>query len=172
MKLNDGQRAKVAEWIASGAKLAEIQKRLESEFGMRVTYMEVRFLVDDLKLTPKDPEPPKAADVPPGKSAIAGPGAPTTPAPASTAPTGVAPLAQDPAAPVAGGVSVKVDALARPGALVSGSATFSDGMKAEWFLDQTGRLGFVPAQQGYRPSPPDMQSFQAALEGELSKLGF
>ena len=47
--------------MLQGAKLSEIQTRLASEFGLKLTYMEVRFLVDDLKLTPKDPEPPKVA---------------------------------------------------------------------------------------------------------------
>ena len=60
MNLDEAQRQKVAAWIADGAKLSEIQTRLMSEFGLKLTYMEVRFLVDDLKLTPKDPEPPKA----------------------------------------------------------------------------------------------------------------
>jgi hypothetical protein len=35
--------------------------------GLKLTYMEVRFLVDDLKLTPKDPEPPKPS-APPANS--------------------------------------------------------------------------------------------------------
>ena len=73
--------------------------------------------------------------------------------------------------PEAGGVSLTVDQLARPGALVSGKVTFSDGKKAEWHLDQFGRLGFVPAQQGYRPSPQDLQEFQLSLQDELQRLG-
>jgi hypothetical protein len=68
-------------------------------------------------------------------------------------------------------VSLIVDQLARPGAIVSGKVTFSDGKKADWHLDQTGRLGLVTQQQGYRPSAADVQQFQAALETELSKLG-
>ena len=58
MNLDETQRQMVAKWISEGAKLSEIQKRL-LELGIKLTYMEVRFLVDDLKLTPKDPEPPK-----------------------------------------------------------------------------------------------------------------
>ena len=59
MNLTDEQRQRVTAWILQGAKLSEIQNRLASEFGIKLTYMEARFLVDDLKLTPKDPEPPK-----------------------------------------------------------------------------------------------------------------
>jgi hypothetical protein len=55
--------------------------------------------------------------------------------------------------------------------MVSGKVTFSDGVKAAWHLDQTGRLGLAPKQPGYRPSAADVQEFQAALEKELSKMG-
>ena len=50
--------------LREGAKLSEIQNRLASEFGIKLTYMEARFLVDDLKLMPKDPEPPKVVEPP------------------------------------------------------------------------------------------------------------
>jgi hypothetical protein len=35
-----------------------------------------------------------------------------------------------------------------------------------------GRLGIAAKQQGYKPSPTDLQAFQQALEVELSKIGF
>ena len=157
MNLDEAQRQKVAAWIADGAKLSEIQTRLMSEFGLKLTYMEVRFLVDDLKLTPKDPEPPKVV-APVAEAA--------KPAETKSAP----PPAGPPGKP--GGVSVTVDQLARPGAIVSGKVAFSDGQQAEWYLDQTGRLGVVPRQQGYKPTAADMQQFQAALQSELARMGF
>ena len=157
MNLDEAQRQKVAAWIADGAKLAEIQTRLMSEFNLKLTYMEVRFLVDDLKLTPKDPEPPKVV-APVAEAA--------KPAETKSAP----PPAGPPGKP--GGVSVTVDQLARPGAIVSGKVTFSDGQQAEWYLDQTGRLGVVPKQQGYKPTAADVQQFQAALQSEMARMGF
>jgi hypothetical protein len=162
MKLDEAQRQKVAAWIAEGLKLADIQTRITKELGVPMTYMEVRFLVDDLKLTPKDPEPPKVAAPAPSSPLVPPAGKAATP-----------PAPQPEAAPVAnGGVSVTVDQLARPGAMVSGKVTFSDGHKAEWYLDQTGRLGVVPGQQGYKPSPADVQEFQLQLQDELAKMGF
>lgn len=157
MTLTDTQRQQLAAWIAAGAKLSEIQNRLDKECGLRLTYMEVRLLVDDLKLTPKDPEPAKPAT--------------PVPTPAANAPTEATPGPAEPM-PTAVGVSVTVDKLARPGALVSGNVTFSDEQQAAWYLDQTGRLGVVPKQQGYKPSPGDVQDFQMALESELAKQGF
>ena len=157
MNLDDAQRTKVAEWIKQGLKLSDIQNRLASELGVRLTYMEVRFLVDDLKLTPKDAEPAK-----PVESVLAAPAA--TP-PASTA----APKASP--APRPGGVSVSVDQIARPGAVVSGKVTFSDGNTAAWQFNEMGQLALAPQQPGYRPPASDLQEFKTALEAELSKLG-
>jgi len=158
MSLDEAQKATVKEWVAQGMKLADIQKRLDSDFGLRMTYIEVRFLVDDLKVVPKDVDPPKPAVLPAA-----------TPPPAEPAPV-PEPEAAEP--PAGGRVSVTVDQLARPGAIVSGKVTFSDGQTADWYLDQTGRLGLSPKQAGYRPPAPDVQQFQMALEAELSKLGF
>ena len=164
MNLDEAQKSKVARWIADGLKLSDIQTRMVSELGLNLTYMEVRLLVDDLKLTPKDMEPPKSADL--GKPSTAPP--PPTPggppAPASSAPT-------EPAG-ATGRVSVKVDEIARPGMVVSGSVTFSDGNRAEWYLDQMGRLGLMPQKQGYRPPQQDVATFQAELQSELARMGF
>jgi len=158
MNLDENQRQRVTAWILQGAKLSEIQSRLAEELGLRLTYMEVRLLVDDLKLTPKDPEPPKNAE--PLPAAL----------PKATAPKEATPTTEPP--PAAGKVFVSVDQLTRPGAIVSGKVTFSDGQTADWYLDQTGRLGVVPKQQGYKPSAPDVQQFQMALEKEISRMGF
>ena len=163
MNISDSQREQVAAWIAAGAKLSEIQDRLAAEFGLRLTYMEVRFLVDDLKLTPKDAEPTKAAA--PLATALGK----TPPETASADETELLPPEPPPGA---GGVAVSVDKIARPGAIVSGKVNFSDGQQADWYLDQTGRLGVVPKQQGYKPSPMDVQEFQMALQEELAKQGF
>lgn len=163
MKLDDAQKQRVIQWIEQGLKLSDIQSRIATEFKLTLTYMDVRFLVDDLKLMPKDPEPAKAADLAPQPEAAP---VATTPAPPA------APEALPPAAPGATRVSVVVDQIARPGALISGKVTFSDGQIAEWTLDQAGQLGLATQQKGYRPSRPDVQEFQQALQAELAKLGF
>jgi len=161
MNLDDAQKRTVADWIAQGQKLSEIQRRLAAELGLPMTYMEVRLLVDDLKLTPKDSEPAKTVELP-GKT-----GAPDSPSPA-----GKMPAQEESPPPGEGNVSVRVDHLARPGAVVSGSVTFSDGQSAAWYLDQMGRLALAPKQQGYKPSPADLQTFQVELQNELTKMGF
>ncbi len=163
MNLDDAQRQKVTEWIKQGLKLSEIQTRLASELGIRMTYMEVRLLVDDLKLTPRDAEP--RGPIEPVLSSPAGKRGPADRAGAATP-------KPPPVGGGAGGVSVSVDQLTRPGAVVSGKVTFSDSNTAAWQIDQIGQLGLIPTKAGYRPPASDMQTFQMALEDELSKLGF
>jgi len=167
MNLDEAQRQKVVAWIAQGLKLAEIQNRLISECGLTLTYMEVRMLVDDLKLMPKDPEPPKPVE----------PVVPLSAArPAATAPSplvGPGAAIPTPGQPAAGPgkVSVTVDQITRPGAVVSGQVAFTDGKTAGWQIDQTGQLRLMSPTPGYRPPAADVQQFQMLLESELAKLG-
>jgi hypothetical protein len=125
--------------------------------------MDTRFLVDDLKLVPKDPERPKTPDLAPAP----------TPAPAAPlAPADAAAPENQPLPAGTGKVSVTVDQITRPGSIISGKVTFSDAQTAEWYLDQAGRLAVIPQQQGYKPSEPDVQDFQIALQQEVAKLGY
>ena len=134
--------------------------------------MEARFLVDDLRLLPKDspesaPARAEAADVPPaaeeplaaehaaGEETEQGAGQPEGEPPASAQ----------------GGVTVSVDTLMRPGAMVSGKVRFSDGQTAQWYLDQFGRMGMVPPSPGYRPPQQDIPQFQVLLDKELTRMG-
>ncbi|MGA2053312.1 MAG: hypothetical protein ABSH19_08375 [Opitutales bacterium] len=125
-----------------------------------LTYMEARFLLDDLSLTVKDAPKASAASADLSKAAAAAPPP--------------APSAADPLAGAAkpGGVRVSVDKVVRPGSVVSGTVAFSDGQSADWYLDQAGRLGLMPKVKGYQPKPADVQEFQYALQDELARLGY
>ncbi len=107
MTLTDEQRAAIASWIEAGANLSEIQKRLKEELGISLTYFETRLLADDLKLQIKEVERP--ADPAPVLDASAAP---------ESAP---------------GKVTVTIDQLTRPGAMVSGRVVFPMGKKANGF---------------------------------------
>jgi len=149
MKLTDAQIETVKQWAARGETLAGIQRLLKDQMGVSLTYLDTRMLVADLGLQLDEWKPkPQAAKPDPADE--------------------VAEVARQPAP---AGVAVTTDAITRPGAIVSGRVTFSDGQRAVWLLDQMGRLGFDPEQRGYRPSAPDLQQFEAALDRELRKLG-
>jgi hypothetical protein len=145
MELTTEQIQTISTWLNEGMSLSDLQKRLDADWGMRMTYMEVRFLVDDLNLElakPKVEEKPEeeVSDV-------------------------VEPE-------VASAVSVTVDRVTRPGSIISGTVTFSDGVAADWNLDQMGRLGFGCKVEGYNPNEEDMMEFQQKLQQELATKGY
>jgi hypothetical protein len=144
MQLSDEQKNAVALWVAEGSSLADVQRRLKDELGVGLTYMDVRFLVDDLKLRLKEqPRQSEAVD----RLAVAKQEGESE---------------RQSAAP--GGVRVTMDAVTRASALASGKVTFSDGETADWMLDQTGRLGLNPMNVGYRPTEADVLAFQRELQ--------
>ncbi len=160
MKLSPEQEQVVAGWIAEGESIAGVQKRLEEEFEISITYMDARFLIDDLNLELKDKEPT------PSPTADLSAQSPPPPSPGQPA---------DQASPenIAGGsVSIELDKLTRPGAVVSGDVTFSDGVTAKWALDQQGRLMLDASQENYQPSKDDLTAFQTELSRELQSKGF
>ena len=175
--LNEEQKAEVAKWFAAGASLDEIQKRMKTEFGVHMTYLDLRLMVADL------PQPVEEvpADAPvdrdgPARNVPAPPRRGTSDGDtASDDGTSAAPKRYDLDAPdgtpPASDLTVEVDALTIPGTFASGTVTFSDGTKAKWYLDQQGRLGLDDVPPGYRPSPGDAALFQARLVEALRSRG-
>lgn len=153
MELDQTQKDKVKAWVEEGCGLSEIQRRLASECGLNMTFMDVRFLVLDLGLELQD----KRSQEPAQKKAD-DESTETTPVEGEILPES--------------GVTVDVDRVVKPGALVSGTVGFSDGVQAGWMLDQMGRLSLSAPDPEYRPSPEDVEAFQQALQEELSKRGF
>lgn len=199
MSLTPEQKAAVSSWIVAGDNLSAVQKKLRDQFQVSMTYMDVRFLVDDLNLTLKDPAP--KADTSDVTKAKVPPAAPAKPVAAAAPAAKKAPLDQAQAAasgagaddlsedlpadeaalpeddalpPAPGGVSVDFDGVTLiPGAIASGSVTFSDGVTGKWIVDQYGRPGFTEiSQPGYRPSKEDAQIFMQQLDEALRQKGF
>lgn len=149
MSLTDSQKTTVSTWIADGKSLADVQSLLREAFSISMTYMDVRFLVDDLNIVFEEPEPEVTEDAD------------------AKAEESEAVAAQ------AVGVTVDVDAIPRPGALVNGSVVFSDGVKLGWQLSSAGQLGLIPGDDpSYRPMPGDVEDFQNQLKEVLRKKGY
>jgi len=180
MTLTPEQKQAVSEWVAAGDNLSAIQKKLIEKFKLSLTYMDVRFLVDDLNLSLKDAAPKASDDLsqaPAGKA----------PAPEKKGfldkakeklglggePEATPEALEDELAAAGGAVSVTVDrATLIPGAIASGSVTFSDGVTGQWVVDNQGRPGFTAiSQPGYRPTPADGQAFMQELNLALQKRG-
>lgn len=151
-KLTEQQVAAIRGWADEGAQLADIQKRMEQEMEIRLTYMDTRFLVLDLGIELQKEEEP-------------------TPEPEGE--KGVQDLTEDDIEvmpPPAAGVSkvrVTVDEIARPGVMVSGKVTFSDGQSGMWYVDNMGRLGVDPDTPGYQPTQSDLMIFQRELQATM-----
>ena len=118
-----------------------------------MTYIDVRFLVDDLNLTLVDDEEEAPVKE---KEGGADPQNPSVDAPLD----GV------------GGVTVELDKVNPPGAMASGSVVFSDGQSKKWTLDQYGRLGLTGGDDQYKPSDEDVAEFQKQLDTALRGRGF
>ena len=199
--LAEEQKAEVAKWFADGASLDEIQKRMKAEFGVHMTYLDVRLMVAELpqpvEAEPAAPDgpaheglahdgPAREVPAPPRRgTSSSGTSSSSTPdsrgtsssGPASDDGTSAAPKRYDLDAPDADegkpspDVVVEMDTLTIPGTYASGDVTFSDGTKAKWYLDQQGRLGLGNAPEGYRPSQSDAALFQARLMDLLRTRG-
>lgn len=155
-RLTPEQISKVSDWVAEGATLSQIQERLSSQLEVSMTYMDVRFLVDDLNLALIEKEEPKKPEEPVAEAAPAAAGEAAAP----------------PTAQGAGVVTVEVDTIAQPHAMVSGHVTFSDGEKADWYIDHQGRPGMAARSPGYRPTPQDITDFQVKLDAALRQAGY
>lgn len=183
MKLAPEQSTAVKSWIAAGASIADVQKRLLEEFKLSLTYRDTRFLIDDLGLdiaapTPKPTPPPIPAAKAPSTTAA------KQPAPGAAQDAELVDEdeafddtaddfpAEEPAPAGPSSVKVEIDRVMRPGTVVSGAVTFSDGKTGKWALDQYGRLMFDASTPGYRPSQGDLQAFQRELSAVLQRQGY
>lgn len=154
--LTEEQVATIRQWAEEGAELSDVQKKLADELEIKVTYLETRFLLEDLGIElvpPEEPEPEEEAgeeDSPDAEEELSQP---------------------EDSVPSEGGVSVTVDSVLRPGALISGRAVFEGGQSAAWWLDQMGRLGMDPSEPDFRPSEDQMRSFQMELQRTIQESG-
>lgn len=181
MALTPEQTATVTRWVAAGDNLSTIQKKLADELKVVMTYMDVRFLVDDLNLTIKDAAPKvDASDVSktpakaPAPQPAAAEGTEADALPADDLPAADGELPEEPAPAGASTVTIEVDKVnLNPNALASGSVTFSDGVTAKWMIDHQGRPGLTQVSQpGYRPTPADGQAFMQELSQALQQRGY
>ena len=153
MELTDAQKTAVTQWIREGHSLADVQRLLREDFEISMTYMDVRFLVDDMDVAVVEVEE-EAAEASPETEPVE---------------TEVVEMPDE----GSGSVTVDVDAIMRPGSLVSGTVQFSDGIRLGWQLGATGQLELIPGDDPeYRPSAEDARSFRSQLEEVLRKKGY
>lgn len=160
--LSEEQVALIQSWADEGDGLSEIQNKLGSEMDIRVTYMEMRFLMDDIGVQLKsDPEPEKQEPE-------------EEPAPENEAEVAESPEEESPESDSgenAAEVTLTVDKVQRPGTVISGNVSFGEGNSAEWSLDEAGQLGMKPNNEGFRPSEEQVMAFQQQLQKVIQESG-
>ena len=140
---NDERKPIVQRLLKEGLTLSQIQDHLRKEKGDSITYMELRLLLSEMPEA-KLPEKEVPKDILPAEPA-------------------------KPAGAPASKLSISVDQMPAPGAMLSGYARFSSGAKAHWFLDEAGRLGLEPELGSEKPTQADMQEFSTELRKMLQQ---
>ena len=141
----------MASKIAEGVSLSDIQNEVNAKFQQTLTYMDIRILAAGLdidwqaKAAAKAEEAQKEAEEKQEET----PAQEDAPAPAADAADGK--------------TVVEISKLMRPGTALSGSVKFASGSTADWYIDQTGRLG-LENLVGEKPTQEDIQQFQVELE--------
>ncbi len=167
MTLTPEQKTAVASWVAAGDNLSAVQKSSPSNSSFRsptatsvsswtTSSSHLRTLRPRSTASDVSKAPPKAAsaDKPAEKKGFLdkakeklGLAKDDDAAPDADA------TLDDDLAPASASVSVTVDkATLIPGAIASGSVTFSDGVTGNWVVDQYGRPGFSKISQPGLPS--------------------
>lgn len=183
MELTLEQKAAVGRWIEDGERLADVQRRIREEFGIQLTYMEVRLLALDIGATPKDKAPAaperdggasarpqdEAGSPQPDELGFSGESSPEDGSPQAPEDEAEDLDSADGLPPIGGSVKVELDKVVRAGAAMSGTVTFSDGVTGNWMLDAYGRLALTKVSKpNYQPSNADISAFQLELQRKIS----
>lgn len=154
--LTPEQKQLISAWVEEGLDLNAIQKRLNDECDLRLTFMDTRFLVLDLGLEIKSPEKKP------------------TPVAAAVATPPVATLANTEAEDTLpnGNLELSLDDTIPEGMAVTGKVKFPSGAHGSWFLDNQYRIGIDPAPASPEPTENDMTIFEREIERFLrSQMG-
>lgn len=174
MITNQERDSFIAEQLNQGVSLSDVQKALADQFGLRMTYLELRMLAADLqvdwhkqdKAPAAQEEPvPAAADEDNAALRDADGDLPGEEDEEDDAETAGLDNTEPPA--TSGNTIVNVSKLARPGTTLNGDVTFASGAHGEWYIDNMGRLGLALAEGSSQPDQNDIREFQIELRKAL-----
>ena len=176
----------IASQLNAGVSLSDVQTKLAEEYGVKMTYFELRMLAMGLAVDWEKQDKPKPAAAP-------APVVSAAPQEAAADDDGMAAAddfnaddAEDMETEPAddgddeepedgdaaeGETKIVLDETPHPGAALSGTAIFASGASGKWALSRNGRLGFEPDEGSAEPDENDWQLFQAELQKTLQGLG-
>ena len=131
---NEERDQLIAKLLGEGNSLSDVQKILQDEHGMQVTYMDLRLISSELEVNWEKFDTENAP-----KEKIIDPNAADSDSNLIADSDGE------------GKTVVNVSKVVRPGAVMSGDVKFKSGATAEWTLDPLGRLGLNPTGNSEKP---------------------
>lgn len=136
----------IAKELNNGLTLSQIQDLLKDEYDYQITFLELRLMAAEVESI--DWKSLEASDEDNNDSDK---------------------NKEDEKPPVnpTGATQIEISSLVRPGALTHGTVVFISGAKAEWILENTGRLGLDNIVG--KPTEDDLADFQIKLQSLLSK---
>lgn len=140
----------IGQELEKGTSLSDIQTLINEKFNQRMTYMDVRIMASTLDVDWRslDPNAKKEQAVEEAAEEV---------------------IEEDAAENAPAGTVVEVSPIARPGMMFSGSVKFASGSTAEWYVDNTGRLG-LENLVGDKPNENDIKEFQVELDKAIRKM--
>ena len=146
-QLSPEQIQSIRTWAEEGLDLNAIQKRLHEDLNIKLTFMDTRFLLQDLDIRIRQPEPEPEAEQP-----------------------GELPGTMPPPPSQLGKTQVTVDEITPPHALMAGKVLFKSGAQGAWDIDRTGRINW-DATLG-EPTADDLREFETELQSVIrSRMG-
>jgi len=173
---NDERDQLIMEKLNSGMSLSDLQKLLNSEYGISMTYFDLRLLTTTLKIQwEKQDKPKKPALAPQPQKKQIDPLPEEEPVNASPQDTDASEDteetgetdddAEDGEFDESEGTVVTIDDTPIQGASISGTVKFASSASGKWMMDRQGHLGIYELDKdSEQPSQDDIQLFQIELQ--------
>lgn len=173
MTISDAERDKfIMEQLNAGVSLSDVQKMLDSEYGIKITYFELRMIASTLKIEWENrsskphaaaPEPVMAEESA-EKPMDEAPEAAEEPEQMDDTEAGNEACNDDDGMPENDTV-VTLDDVPAAGAAMSGTVKFASGASGKWVMTRMGQLGISELDKdSAQPTQDDIMLFQQELQ--------
>lgn len=190
---NQARNDLIVEKLHEGMSLSDLQKLLAQEYQIRMTYLELRLLADELAVNWKKLDKPKTAENKPENGhvdtvaennqqyeyqKVAGEEDDDDDFADDDEDDNESLLPEDDFDDDIddsdedgdGATKVLIDPQPRPGTMLSGKVKFASGLRAGWFMDRRGQLSLDLPEDAEQPSQEDILGFQQELQATMQKL--
>ena len=177
---NQERDSLIREKLNEGLSLSDVQKLLASEYGMKMTYFELRMIVSTLDIDWSNQEKKHTPTIAPTAAQESPKQAPLKQEPPKDVADSASPLDDEDdedddgtddmtdEAGEEGGTQVTMDDVPLPGAVMSGHVKFASGASGKWVFNRMGQLGLAELDEGSeKPSQEDLMLFQQELQAMM-----